>query len=90
MKINTGTPYGGKKALLHVNRLWVWKKPMFGGWTALQRISSKNFAINARSIDTIGKLDSYLQCGRGESGPDSVKIMLLLKNPQFLLNHYKT
>ena len=60
VKINTGTPYGGKKALLHVNRLWIWNKPMFGGWTALQRISSKNFAINARSIDTIGKPNLYL------------------------------
>ena len=40
----------GKKAFCHVNRMWIFKNPIFNGWYCLKGPTFKQIYVNARSI----------------------------------------
>ena len=40
----------GKKALLHVDRVWIAQNPMYNGFYVLKKPSFKSLQVNARSI----------------------------------------
>jgi hypothetical protein len=40
----------GKKALVGQSRIWIWKQPLFGGWSPMAMPAYKVIYVNARSI----------------------------------------